>query len=171
MFMPHYIIGKIAKQSNYITPLETGKNTHAEAYKIYDTKSKKSYLIGRKELLNLLGSGYKIAGYRRSSYIYNTLNTQVLETYLCATNKSYDAKKLDIVDGNGRTLGPPKTFILIGQYKFGDQREYICIDANGVQHQLKKSEFIKKIKENNIMGASLINNEIHISRASTRQYY
>ena len=154
--MRYFIIGVLMRN-----------NKHPEAYKIYDADTRQAKLVDRETLIYYMDKGVKIAGYKLNSYVYKL---RLIETTIHTANSNFNVSRLDRLDASGFTE-QPKTYILIGQHGFGDQREYITVDANATIHQLSADELKLKIKEGNLIGATLDDDTIKVSRVCSKQYY
>ena len=147
-----------------------GPHRKCEAYKIYITESKKSALVSKEEIIELLKKDdIKIIGLRTQELLYYTEQGIQCGEYITELTGTFNTKKVDIVNEYGHTDNP-KTYIVIGIDNFGKLRKYLCIDANGEEHILNHDEMIERIEAGGIVGASQSHEGIILYRACSKHY-
>ena len=160
--MDLFVIGKYCNEKG-----------HSEAYKIYNRKTKKSMLMSKNDIRNLIvKSGVQIGGLFAITRDYCT-EKGVVTVGLNVKKRMgmYNMSKLEEVDGKGCVKSKPNMYVLTGYYRFGADRLYECVDAEGKEHMLDHAAFMLKLQKSEIIGATIRNNKLSIYKDSKNQLY
>ena len=146
-----YVIGKLESNNKTI------------AYKIYDSDSKESKIIAKKDIINAMKNGIEIIG------LYHRINSKGCSVLQLNTNIP-NILKLSTVDSLGNKIDDASNhcvYILLGIKGFNEFRQFHVIDVNCQEYQLG----INEIKSKSIIGLSQNDNNIFIHTKYRKQVY
>ncbi|WP_099467407.1 hypothetical protein [Konateibacter massiliensis] len=139
--MPLYVTGQI---------VSTDRRT--EAFKIYNSETKKSMLLAREDVTTKLLEGYKIIGlklYRTENYDYAILNSKIT-----------GITSLSRLNGAGeREHKNKQTLVLIELRGFKERVKILCVDAEDNLHLLKLDEIKDYLTHDTIIGVKKVTDE------------
>lgn len=157
-----YAIGRFCNEKGY-----------NEAYKIYDRKTKKTRVVGKHELKKIMvDQNLDIGGLQVITRTYDTDKGFITLGLKVQRKKGmHNIYKLEEIDGKGNVKTKPTVYVLMGFYRFGVDRLYVCVDAEGKEHILDHEVFMEKVSNNEIIGATIRNNKLSIYKDSKNQFY
>ena len=156
-----FVIGKLLNECSKVV-----------GYKIYNSETKKSGLIAKEDILNVLMQGkHEIAGLKVLEVPYQNKNELMSAFRLVESYRLYDVSRVSVVDGWGKVVDKPNVYILIGVYGFGEARQFKCVNGNCHERFIPYTEFVEKLKNKEIVGANYGSRKIDIHKKCRNQIY
>lgn len=130
--------------------------THDEAYRIFDTKTKKIKDVPRKTVVDAVKKGTKIKG----------LKTCPSTVGIIREKGSYSLNDIPFIDGYGNLINPEdaRKLVVYGYKGFAEAKKFCVIDYKGKTDTYNISSFHDAIAHNNIIGAKLVNDRISVCK-------
>ena len=141
-------------------------------YKIYNSETKKSGLIAKADLTNIVAQGkHEIVGLRVAEVPYVANHELVSAKRLRETSGLFNVSHLSNVDCWGKVIGSPDVYVVIGVYGFGEARQFKCVNGNCFERFIPYEEFVDKLKKKEIVGAIYGTRKIDIHKKCRSQIY
>ena len=146
------VIGKI---------VETIKGIErVSAYKLYEIRTKKSYLSTREDVAKAMKKGVDILGLK-VQYMTNKDGQHVL---VVKEDRVFGIKDVDIVNGKGEPINNSNKHVIFSVEGFGEFKQYKLVNSNGIESSLTEEGLKKLVGDGKTIGCSMRRGFLYISK-------
>lgn len=130
------------------------------AYKVYDIKNNKSYLVPKEDTANAIKNGTSILGLR----LLFELNAYANKALTVREDRHLGIHKVDTVDSKGNPINSRNTHVVYGIEGFGENRVYVSVNSSGEAKKLTQEEIVELASTDTAIGVSMRGKHLYISK-------